>query len=225
MKKTKLLQLFAFGKTGTALLFDHDNNTPKTIEAPPEILESVPDDLLTELPDEDFMDAPDDSFFIDDEPEPYPIDDQPYNDINDDYSNVDASDILHLESISTDTESEQIESVVADNDKSTRGINTELSTETISTSDVNTSLSTSELTTNSLSELYTNVSETVSDNTQPIKTNKKLKPLPESISVKAPIKPHTVNKAKPKDDNYDTVAQAWITEHGFDIDKSKAFII
>lgn len=228
MKKTKLLQLFAFGEKGTTLLFNHDKDMPKAIEEPPEIIESVPDDLLTDIPDEDFMEIPDDSFFIDDGPESYPIDNQPSDDIDEDYSNVDASDILHLESIPTDmdTEPEQMDSEVSDNiAESTNETPTKASTESMFTSESITSLSTSELTEHASSEIFTRSSESVIIDPQPIKTNKKLEPLPETISVKTPITPHTVNKTKPKDDKYDTVAQAWMTEHGFDVDKSKAFII
>lgn len=258
MKKTKLLQLFAFGNKGTELLFNHDKDIPKPIEEPPEIPEVVPDEFLTEIPDEDFMDVPDESFFIeDDEPDTYPLD-EPYDDI-DDYSNVEASDMLHLESIPTDENLPEriIESEVLNNSTHVKASSREsnLSESEISealTESISEASQTSESLTKSVSKvsqtsesfiestseasqtsesLIASTSETSQThsssavNTQPIKTNKKLKPLPETISVKAPIKPHTVNKAKPKDDNYDTVAQAWITEHGFDIDKSKAFII
>ena len=216
MKKTKLLELFAFGKIGTSILFAPIDDIPQAIEEPPEIPEQIPEDFLDEVP-ETFIDEPDESFFIDDEPEQYHIDEE----IDDDYSDIDASDMLHLEPVQQDiaesideTDTSNTDEPVDSNDTQAVPIESEniKSTETDTIShEVDDSNSSAESQNDIISKQTNHVKHRTS--------------LPKTISVKSPIRPHTVNKTKPQDDNYDTVAQNWIKEHGLDIDKSKAFII
>lgn len=210
MKKTKLLELFAFGKIGASILFASIDDIPQAIDEPPEIPESIPEDFLDDIPEE-FIDEPDESFFIDDEPEQYHIDEE----FDDDYSDIDATDILHLEPVQQDI-TEAIDEADIQQESDMQSEHTEpediksTKTDTVSheVDDHNSSV-----------ESKNNI---ISKPTNHVKHRKSL---PKAISVKSPIRPHTVNKTKPQDDNYDTVAQNWIKEHGFDIDKSKAFII
>ena len=212
MTKIKLLQKFALGEIGTNILLDN-----KKIELPNDPLipthDNLPDDLLDEVPDE-FLDTPDESFFIDEiEPDVNintesleNIDDIP--DYNDDYTDIDASEILHME---PNTIPDIIEPDIPHHDMTTDLSEDSHNPNTIYipfTNPVQTHTSIKHGNTTADTKLQvTNISN------------------PEPISVKIPIQPHTVNKTKPRDDNYDTYASNWIKEHGFDKDKNKAFIL
>lgn len=211
MTKIKLLQTFALGEIGTNILLDN-----KKIELPDDLLvptnNNLPDELLDEIPDE-FLDAPDESFFIDDiEPDVdinteslANIDDIP--DYNDDYPDIDASEMLHMEPNTIPDIAQNIPHHDTKKDLS-EGSHKPNSIDIPFTNPVQTHTSIEHDNTTSDTKLQvTNISN------------------PEPISVKIPIQPHTVNKTKPRDDNYDTYASNWIKEHGFDKDKNKAFIL
>lgn len=209
MTKIKLLQKFALGEIGTNILLD------KKIELLDDPLvptnNNLPDELLDEIPDE-FLDAPDESFFIDEiEPDlETNINSSNLNeslDDSDDYADIDASEMLHIE---PDIEPNVIEQDITSNvTQKELPDNKHTKSESLNIPAPDT--------------LNTPIEHviTTSDTKQQVKKISSNEP----ISVKIPIQPHTVNKTKPRDDNYDTYASNWIKEHGFDKDKNKAFMI
>lgn len=209
MTKIKLLQKFALGEIGTNILLD------KKIELLDDPLvptnNNLPDELLDEIPDE-FLDAPDESFFIDEiEPDlETNINSSNLNeslDDSDDYADIDASEMLHIE---PDIEPNVIEQDITSNvTQKELPDNKHTKSESLNVPAPDT--------------LNTPIEHviTTSDTKQQVKKISSNEP----ISVKIPIQPHTVNKTKPRDDNYDTYASNWIKEHGFDKDKNKAFMI
>lgn len=220
MTKIKLLQKFALGEIGTNLLLD-----TKKIESPKDMLRhaDLPDELPNDLPDElptellndipeEFMDEPDESFFIDEIDPDLDINTNSSNtneslDDSNDYTDIDASEILHIEppivpdNIDPDITQNIPQKELPDN----KYTNTESPNEPFPNT------------------LHTPIEHviTTSNTKQQVQTISSHEP----ISVKIPIQPHTVNKTKPRDDNYDTYASNWIKEHGFDKDKNKAFIL
>ena len=212
MTKIKLLQKFALGEIGTNILLESKKTKPtEDMLGHDDIPDELPTEFLNDVPEE-FMDEPDESFFIDEiEPDlETNINSSNLNeslDDSDDYADIDASEMLHIE---PDIEPNVIEQNITSN------------------------VTQKELPNNKHTKsesLNVPAPDTLNTPIEPVITISNAKPTVknlsnnEPISVKIPIQPHTVNKTKPRDDNYDTYASNWIKEHGFDKDKTKAFMI
>lgn len=212
MTKIKLLQKFALGEIGTNILLESKKTTPtENMLGHDDIPDELPTEFLNDIPEE-FMDEPDESFFIDEiEPDlETNINSSNLNeslDDSDDYADIDASEMLHIEP--------NIEPNVNEQDITSNVTQKELPDNKHTKSE----------------SLNVPAPDTLNTPIEPAITISNAKPTVknlssnEPISVKIPIQPHTVNKTKPRDDNYDTYASNWIKEHGFDKDKNKAFIL
>lgn len=212
MTKIKLLQKFALGEIGTNILLESKKTKPtEDMLGYDGIPDELPTEFLNDIPEE-FMDEPDESFFIDEiEPDlETNINSSNLNeslDDSDDYADIDASEMLHIES--------NMEPKVIEQDITANVTQKELPNNKHTKSE----------------SLNVPAPDTLNTPIEPVITISNAKPTVknlssnEPISVKIPIQPHTVNKTKPRDDNYDTYASNWIKEHGFDKDKNKAFMI
>jgi hypothetical protein len=212
MTKIKLLQKFALGEIGTNILLESKKTKPtEDMLGYDDIPDELPTEFLNDIPEE-FMDEPDESFFIDEiEPDlETNINSSNLNeslDDSDDYADIDASEMLHIEP--------NMEPKVIEQDITANVTQKELPNNKHTKSE----------------SLNVPAPDTLNTPIEPVITISNAKPTVknlsnnEPISVKIPIQPHTVNKTKPRDDNYDTYASNWIKEHGFDKDKNKAFMI
>lgn len=212
MTKIKLLQKFALGEIGINILLESKKTKPtEDMLGYDDIPDELPTEFLNDIPEE-FMDEPDESFFIDEiEPDlETNINSSNLNeslDDSDDYADIDASEMLHIEP--------NMEPKVIEQDITANVTQKELPNNKHTKSE----------------SLNVPAPDTLNTPIEPVITISNAKPTVknlssnEPISVKIPIQPHTVNKTKPRDDNYDTYASNWIKEHGFDKDKNKAFMI
>jgi hypothetical protein len=212
MTKIKLLQKFALGEIGINILLESKKTKlTEDMLGYDDIPDELPTEFLNDIPEE-FMDEPDESFFIDEiEPDlETNINSSNLNeslDDSDDYADIDASEMLHIEP--------NMEPKVIEQDITANVTQKELPNNKHTKSE----------------SLNVPAPDTLNTPIEPVITISNAKPTVknlsnnEPISVKIPIQPHTVNKTKPRDDNYDTYASNWIKEHGFDKDKNKAFMI
>lgn len=211
MTKIKLLQKFALGEIGINILLESKKTKPtEDMLGYDDIPDELPTEFLNDIPEE-FMDEPDESFFIDEiEPDlETNINSSNLNeslDDSDDYADIDASEMLHIEP--------NMEPKVIEQDITANVTQKELPNNKHTKSEINVPAP---------DTLNTPIEHVITiSNAKPTVKNLSNN---EPISVKIPIQPHTVNKTKPRDDNYDTYASNWIKEHGFDKDKNKAFMI